>query len=82
MWLVQRPKDFDVILTENMFGDILSDQAGGVVGSLGLLDLSQHRRQGRRLQNPSTAPPRHRRQRNRESTRRDSFRRHAAAPFF
>jgi 3-isopropylmalate dehydrogenase len=37
MLLVQRPKDFDVILTENMFGDILSDQAGGVVGSLGLL---------------------------------------------
>jgi 3-isopropylmalate dehydrogenase len=35
--LVQRPKDFDVVLTENMFGDILSDQAGGVVGSLGLL---------------------------------------------
>jgi len=34
---VQRPKDFDVVLTENMFGDILSDQAGGVVGSLGLL---------------------------------------------
>src|SRR6202140_98497 len=37
MLLVQRPKDFDVLLTENMFGDILSDQAGGVVGSLGLL---------------------------------------------
>src|ERR1700683_376356 len=37
MSLVQRPKDFDVILTENMFGDVLSDQAGGVVGSLGLL---------------------------------------------
>jgi len=37
MMLVQRPADFDVILTENMFGDILSDQAGGVVGSLGLL---------------------------------------------
>jgi 3-isopropylmalate dehydrogenase len=37
MLLVQRPADFDVILTENMFGDILSDQAGGVVGSLGLL---------------------------------------------
>ena len=31
------PTDFDVLLTENMFGDILSDQAGGVVGSLGLL---------------------------------------------
>src|SRR3984957_14622886 len=37
MSLVQRPKDFDVVLTENMFGDILSAQAGGVVGSLGLL---------------------------------------------
>ncbi len=37
MSLVQRPQDFDVLLTENMFGDILSDQAGGVVGSLGLL---------------------------------------------
>jgi 3-isopropylmalate dehydrogenase len=37
MSLVERPKDFDVLLTENMFGDILSDQAGGVVGSLGLL---------------------------------------------
>jgi len=37
MLLVQRPTDFDVVLTENMFGDILSDQAGGVVGSLGLL---------------------------------------------
>jgi 3-isopropylmalate dehydrogenase len=37
MSLVQRPKEFDVVLTENMFGDILSDQAGGVVGSLGLL---------------------------------------------
>lgn len=37
MSLVQRPKDLDVVLTENMFGDILSDQAGGIVGSLGLL---------------------------------------------
>jgi len=37
MVLVARPADFDVLLTENMFGDILSDQAGGIVGSLGLL---------------------------------------------
>jgi 3-isopropylmalate dehydrogenase len=37
MALVLKPAEFDVILTENMFGDILSDQAGGVVGSLGLL---------------------------------------------
>ncbi|MFZ1918709.1 MAG: 3-isopropylmalate dehydrogenase [Terriglobales bacterium] len=37
MSLVLKPALFDVILTENMFGDILSDQAGGVVGALGLL---------------------------------------------
>lgn len=37
MALVSRPTQFDVILTENMFGDILSDQSGAVVGSLGLL---------------------------------------------
>src|SRR5438270_3452918 len=37
MALVSKPAEFDAILTENMFGDILSDQAGAVVGSLGLL---------------------------------------------
>src|SRR2546423_11056942 len=37
MVLVARPSEFDVILTENMFGDILSDEAGGIIGSLGLL---------------------------------------------
>ena len=37
MSLVLKPAEFDVVLTENMFGDILSDQAGGIVGSLGLL---------------------------------------------
>jgi 3-isopropylmalate dehydrogenase len=37
MALVLKPAEFDVILTENMFGDILSDEAGGLVGSLGLL---------------------------------------------
>jgi len=37
MLLVLKPTQFDVVLTENMFGDILSDQAGGVVGALGLL---------------------------------------------
>lgn len=37
MELVLRPGDFDVLLMENLFGDVLSDQAAGVVGSLGLL---------------------------------------------
>lgn len=35
--LVRRPADFDVILTENMFGDILSDLLAGIVGSIGML---------------------------------------------
>ena len=37
MKLAYAPSSFDVIVTENMFGDILSDEAGAVVGSLGLL---------------------------------------------
>jgi 3-isopropylmalate dehydrogenase len=37
MQLVSRPGDFDVILTENMFGDILSDEAAMIAGSIGLL---------------------------------------------
>jgi len=37
MALVARPADFDVLVTENMFGDILSDQAGAIVGSIGML---------------------------------------------
>jgi 3-isopropylmalate dehydrogenase len=37
MALVAHPTEFDVLLTENLFGDILSDQAGGIVGSLGML---------------------------------------------
>jgi 3-isopropylmalate dehydrogenase len=37
MALVSHPADFDVVLTENMFGDILSDQAAATVGSLGML---------------------------------------------
>jgi 3-isopropylmalate dehydrogenase len=37
MQLVARPAGFDVILTENMFGDILSDQAAMLTGSLGML---------------------------------------------
>jgi 3-isopropylmalate dehydrogenase len=37
MQLVARPADFDVIVTENMFGDILSDEAAMLTGSLGML---------------------------------------------
>jgi 3-isopropylmalate dehydrogenase len=37
MHLISRPRDFDVIVTENMFGDILTDEASVLAGSMGLL---------------------------------------------
>ncbi|MCZ6674456.1 MAG: isocitrate/isopropylmalate dehydrogenase family protein [Verrucomicrobia bacterium] len=36
LFLVQRPGDFDVLVTENMFGDILSDLLAGIVGGMGM----------------------------------------------
>jgi 3-isopropylmalate dehydrogenase len=37
MYLMRRPRDFDVVVTENMFGDILTDEASMLAGSMGLL---------------------------------------------
>ena len=37
MQLIRRPRDFDVILAENLFGDILSDELAMLTGSLGML---------------------------------------------
>jgi 3-isopropylmalate dehydrogenase len=37
MHLIKRPRDFDVIVTENMFGDILTDEASVLAGSMGML---------------------------------------------
>ena len=55
MQLVMNPGQFDVILTENMFGDILSDEASMITGSIGMLSLraesrfrTGHRGQGHR----------------------------------
>lgn len=36
LFLVQRPESFDVMVTENMFGDILSDLAAGIIGGMGM----------------------------------------------
>jgi 3-isopropylmalate dehydrogenase len=36
LYLVQRPQAFDIIVTENMFGDILSDLAAGLIGGMGM----------------------------------------------
>ncbi len=43
MQLVKDPRQFDVILTENMFGDILSDEASMVTGSIGMLSSASLR---------------------------------------
>ena len=37
MRMIQWPKDFDVLVTENMFGDILTDEGSVITGSLGML---------------------------------------------
>jgi 3-isopropylmalate dehydrogenase len=47
MHLIRRPRDFDVIVTENMFGDILTDEASMLAGSLGLLPSASLGAEGR-----------------------------------
>ncbi|MGN0852830.1 MAG: 3-isopropylmalate dehydrogenase [Kiritimatiellia bacterium] len=46
MQLVRAPRQFDVILTENMFGDILSDEASQITGSIGMLPSASLRADG------------------------------------
>ena len=52
MQLVSRPASFDVIVTENMFGDILSDEAAMITGSIGLLASASLGDGGRGLYEP------------------------------
>ena len=47
MQLVRNPKQFDVILASNIFGDILSDEASQVAGPIGMLASRLARRSGR-----------------------------------
>jgi 3-isopropylmalate dehydrogenase len=58
MQLVRRPAAFDVLVTENLFGDILSDEAAGLVGSLGFLPSASLGEGGPSLYEPvhGTAP--------------------------
>ena len=58
MQLVTNPSAFDVIVTENMFGDILSDEASVITGSLGVLPSASIGRDGFGLYEPvhGTAP--------------------------
>ena len=53
MQLVKAPKSFDVIVTGNMFGDILSDEAAMLTGSIGMLPSASLNESGRGLYEPS-----------------------------
>ena len=80
MHLIRRPRDFDVLVTENMFGDILTDEASMLASSLGMLPSASL---GDTKRGALRAHPRlragHRRQGHRESLRHDLQRRDAAA---
>ncbi len=52
MHLLSRPADFDVIVTENMFGDILTDEASMLCGSLGMLPSASLNEERRGLYEP------------------------------
>ncbi len=63
MQLVRAPKRFDVVVTGNMFGDILSDEASMLTGSIGMLPSASPERQGTRpVRAQPRLGPRHRRQ--------------------
>lgn len=53
MQLVRWPKQFDVMVTENLFGDILSDQASMLTGSIGMLPSASLNDKGQGLYEPS-----------------------------
>ncbi|HXF46561.1 MAG TPA: 3-isopropylmalate dehydrogenase [Burkholderiaceae bacterium] len=53
MQLVRAPKSFDVILTGNLFGDILSDEAAMLTGSIGMLPSASLNERGKGLYEPS-----------------------------
>jgi 3-isopropylmalate dehydrogenase len=58
MQLVRAPKQFDVMVTGNMFGDILSDCASMLTGSIGMLPSASLNARARACTSPSTARPR------------------------
>jgi 3-isopropylmalate dehydrogenase len=85
MQLCSRPKQFDVILASNLFGDVLSDLAAALTGSLGMLPIryagcGRRRREAlRALRADPWLRAGYRRPRHRESLRADPVLRDAAA---
>ena len=88
MQLVRWPKQFDVIVTDNLFGDMLSDVAAMLTGSLGMLpsaslgapDAEDRQAQGA-LRAGARLGARHRRQGHRQPDRHDRLLRHVPALF-
>ncbi len=62
MKLVLNPWQFDVLVTTNLFGDILSDLVAGLVGGLGMTPGGQHRRRRRDIRSRAWLGARYRRQ--------------------
>ncbi len=58
--LIRNPSRFDTIVTTNLFGDILSDEAAALIGGLGLSPEREHRRQVRAIRARPWQCPRHR----------------------
>ena len=82
MHLIRKPSSFDVIVTENMFGDILTDEASMLAGSLGLLPSASLGAGKLGLYEPiHGSAPDIAGQGHRESVRNDAQRGDAAAPF-
>ncbi len=52
MYLVSKPREFDVIVTENLFGDVLTDEAAAIAGSLGVMPSSSSGDSGPALYEP------------------------------
>ena len=82
MFLIREPSRFDVILTENMFGDILSDEAAMLPGSMGMLASASPRRAGHagHLRAGTRQRPGHRRAGQREPLRHHPFGGHDVPP--
>ena len=71
LYLVQRPESFDVMVTENMFGDILSDLSAALVGGMGMAPSATSATE-RCLSAVTRLGSRHRRARDRKSRGHDS----------
>jgi isocitrate dehydrogenase (NAD+) len=74
MQLVMRPETFDILLLPNLYGDIVSDLAAGLVGGLGIVPGANMGDAHARFRSSSRLRTRHSGQRDREPHRNDSFR--------